>query len=107
MTHRVKIIIPIPMGAEGVAARASQLPSRLVLPGFEPVFVSVAKGAALGDNAYDALLMDFSVVEAGLRAQEEGYAATSRPLAILAITSTAVGYDDNIIRLLMWKWNQP
>ncbi|KZC34728.1 hydrogenase expression protein HupH [Rhodanobacter sp. FW510-R12] len=75
MVQRIKIIVPIPMGAEGVAARASQLPPRLVLPGFEPEFVSVAKGAALGDSAYDSLLMDFSVVEAGLRAQEEGYAA--------------------------------
>ena len=75
MTQRVKIIIPIPMGAEGVTARASQLPRHMVLPGFEPEFVAVAKGAALGDSAYDALLMDFSVVEAGLRAQEEGYAA--------------------------------
>lgn len=75
MVKRIKIIVPIPMDAKGVAARASQLPESLVLPGFAPEFVSVAKGAALGDSAYDMLLMDFSVVEAGLRAQEEGYAA--------------------------------
>ena len=75
MSSRIKIIVPIPMGAEGVAARASQLPAHLVLPGFVPEFVSVAKGAALGDSAYDMLLMDFAVAEAGLRAQQEGYAA--------------------------------
>lgn len=75
MSSRIKIIIPIPMGADGVAARAAQLPANLVLPGFEPEFVSVAKGAALGDSAYDMLLMDFAVAEAGLRAQQEGYAA--------------------------------
>lgn len=75
MSSRIKIIVPIPMDAAGVAARASQLPARLVLPGFEPEFVAVAKGAALGDSAYDTLLMDFSVVEAGLRAQDEGFAA--------------------------------
>ncbi len=75
MSHRIKIIVPIPMDAVGVAARAAQLPAHLVLPGFEPEFVAVAKGAALGDSAYDTLLMDFSVAQAGLRAQEEGYSA--------------------------------
>lgn len=75
MEHRIKIIIPIPMGESGVRNRASQLPESLVLPGFHPEFVPVAKGASLADSAYDVLLMDFSVVEAGLKAQEEGYSA--------------------------------
>jgi len=75
VTARIKIIIPIPMGPEGVAGRAAQLPASLVLPGFEPQFVAVAKGAALGDSAYDTLLMDFSVAQAGLDAEQAGYAA--------------------------------
>jgi len=75
MTHRIKIIIPIPMDQAGALNRASQLPDNLILPGFHPEFVPVARGASLADSAYDVLLMDFSVVEAGLRAQEEGYSA--------------------------------
>ena len=75
MNHRIKVIIPIPMDQAGADSRAAQLPASMILPGFCPEFVPVAKGASLGDSAYDALLMDFSVVEAGLRAQEEGYSA--------------------------------
>lgn len=75
MTHRIKIIIPIPMDQAGTLNRASQLPDNLTLPGFHPEFVPVARGASLADSAYDVLLMDFSVVEAGIRAQEEGYSA--------------------------------
>jgi len=75
MKYRIKIIIPIAMDATGVNHRASQLPAGLVLPGFYPEFVPVAKGASLADSAMDMLLMEFSVVQAGLRAQEEGYSA--------------------------------
>ena len=75
MSSRIKIIIPIPMDAEAAANRATQLPPHLILPGFEPEFVPVAKGASLADSPYDVLLMDFSVVQAGIRAQEEGYSA--------------------------------
>ncbi len=45
------------------------------MPGMEVDFVAVKWGAALGDSYYDAMLMDMSVFEAGLKAQEEGYDA--------------------------------
>ncbi|MEM8661627.1 MAG: aspartate/glutamate racemase family protein [Pseudomonadota bacterium] len=73
--RRIKVIVPIPMDEAGVANRASQLPDHLVEDGFEVDFVAVACGAALGDSYYDTLLMDMSVFEAGLKAQEEGYSA--------------------------------
>ncbi|MEM8563632.1 MAG: hydrogenase expression protein HupH, partial [Pseudomonadota bacterium] len=73
--RRIKVIVPIPMDEAGVANRASQLPDHLVEDGFEVDFVAVAWGAALGDSYYDTLLMDMSVFEAGLKAQEEGYSA--------------------------------
>lgn len=75
MKRKIKVIIPIPMDAAGVANRASQLPESLVLPGYQVDFEAVKAGAALGDSYYDMLLMDMSVVEAGLRAEREGYAA--------------------------------
>ena len=75
MTNKVKIIVPIPMDEAGVANRAAQLPHELIMPGTEVEFVAVSWGAALGDSYYDAMLMDMSVFEAGIRAEEEGYAA--------------------------------
>jgi allantoin racemase len=75
MQKRIKIIVPIPMDAEGVANRASQLPADMIDDAFDVEFVAVSWGAALGDSYYDTMLMDMSVFEAGLKAEEEGYAA--------------------------------
>jgi allantoin racemase len=75
MSKRIKIIVPIPMDEAGVANRASQLPAEFIMPGAEVEFVSVNWGAALGDSYYDTMLMDMSVFEAGLKAEEEGFDA--------------------------------
>ncbi len=71
----IKIIVPIPMDQAGVNNRASQLPAELIAPGMEVEFVAVTWGAALGDSYYDTMLMDMSVFEAGLKAEEDGYDA--------------------------------
>lgn len=70
---RIKVIVPIPMDEAGVANRAQQLPADLVHPGFEPTFEAVRWGAALGDSYHDTLLMDWTVFQAGVLAEEEGY----------------------------------
>ena len=72
---RIKMIVPIPMDEAGVANRASQLPATLVDQKYVVDFVAVSWGAALGDSYYDTLLMDMSVFEAGIKAEEEGYSA--------------------------------
>ena len=74
MTHRIKVIVPIPMDAAGVANRAAQLPASVVAPGFMPEFAAVEWGAALGDSYHDMLLMDWTVFQAGITAEEEGFA---------------------------------
>lgn len=71
---RIKVIVPIPMDAAGVAARAGQLPADFVAPGFAPEFSAVAWGAALGDSYHDMLLMDWTVFQAGITAEADGYA---------------------------------
>ena len=71
---RIKVIVPIPMDADGVANRARQLPAALVAPGFVPEFTAVPWGAALGDSYHDMLLMDWTVFQAGISAEDEGYA---------------------------------
>ena len=75
MTKRIKIIVPIPMDEVGVANRASQLLPEMIAEGMSVDFVAVSWGAALGDSYYDTMLMDMSVFEAGLKAEEEGYDA--------------------------------
>ena len=75
MARRIKIIVPIPMDQEGVANRASQLPAEMIRDGYAVEFVAVSWGAALGDSYYDTMLMDMSVFEAGLKAEEEGFDA--------------------------------
>lgn len=75
MSQRIRVIVPIPMDEDGVANRARQLPREQVLPGFEPEFVAVRTGARLGDSCYETLLMDMTVVEAGLQAEADGCAA--------------------------------
>jgi allantoin racemase len=72
---RVKVIVPIPMDAAGVAARASQLPPQLISPGYRPEFAAVPFGAALGDSYHDMLLMDWTVFQAGIDAEDQGYSA--------------------------------
>jgi len=74
MTRRIKVIVPIPMDAAGVANRAAQLPADFVQPGFAPEFTAVPFGAALGDSYHDMLLMDWTVFQAGVSAEAEGYA---------------------------------
>jgi allantoin racemase len=73
--HRIKVIVPIPMDAAGVANRAAQLPPEAIAPGFKPEFTAVSWGAALGDSYHDMMLMDFTVFQAGIGAEDEGYAA--------------------------------
>ena len=73
--HRIKVIIPIAMDDAGVAGRAGQLPPSVIAPGFRPEFTSVRWGAALGDSYHDMLLMDWTVFQAGIDAEAEGYSA--------------------------------
>jgi hypothetical protein len=70
---RIKVIVPIPMDEAGVANRASQLPAGFVAPGYKPEFQAVPWGAALGDSYHDMLLMDWTVFQAGIDAEEQGY----------------------------------
>ena len=72
--RRIKVIVPIAMDAAGVANRALQLPPGFVAPGFKPEFAAVTWGAALGDSYHDMLLMDWTVFQAGIGAEDEGYA---------------------------------
>lgn len=72
---RIKVIVPIPMDEAGVANRALQLPAAVIAPGFRPEFSAVGWGAGLGDSYHDMLLMDWTVFQAGIDAESQGYSA--------------------------------
>ena len=73
-TKRIKVIVPIPMDEAGVANRAEQLPDEFVREGFSPEFEAVPFGAALGDSYHDTMMMDWTVFQAGVEAERDGYA---------------------------------
>ncbi|MGI9228592.1 MAG: aspartate/glutamate racemase family protein [Gammaproteobacteria bacterium] len=75
MSKKIKIIVPIPMDEAGVANRAAQLPDSMIMQDCRADFTAVTWGAALGDSYYDSMLMDMSVFEAGINAEQEGYDA--------------------------------
>lgn len=72
--QRIKVVVPIPMDEAGVANRAEQLPDEFVRSGFKVEFQAVPWGAALGDSYHDTLLMDWTVFQAGITAERDGYA---------------------------------
>ena len=72
---RIKYIIPFPFDDEGVANRAAQVPEEILGPATEVECVPVRNAGALLDSAYDALVFDMYVTEAGLRAEDEGFDA--------------------------------
>jgi allantoin racemase len=72
---RIKYIIPFPFDELGVANRAAQVPKEILGPDTEVECVPVRNAGALLDSAYDALVFDMYVTEAGLRAEDEGFDA--------------------------------
>ncbi len=72
---RIKYIIPFPFDEEGIANRAEQIPKELLGPDTHVECVPVRNSATLVDCYYEALVFDMYIVEAALRAEEEGYDA--------------------------------
>ena len=72
---RIKFIIPFPFDDEGIANRAEQIPRELLGADTDVECVPVRNSATLVDCYYEALIFDMYIVEAGVRAEEEGYDA--------------------------------
>ena len=75
MTHRIKVIFPVPMSDATRAAIETQIPPEFVGPNFECQFVGSKRLMTLADSYYDLYIMDTIVIEAGIAAEEEGCAA--------------------------------
>jgi allantoin racemase len=71
---RIKYIITTP-AAGHAAVRTAQIPPDLLGPSTTVEFAAVRNAATVVDCYYEDLLFEMYIVEAGLRAEEEGYDA--------------------------------
>jgi allantoin racemase len=72
---RIKYIIPFPFDEAGIANRAAQIPREALGSDTEVECVTVRNSATLVTDYYESLVFDMYIVEAGLRAEAEGYDA--------------------------------
>jgi Asp/Glu/hydantoin racemase len=72
---RILVLVPFPLDVEDLARRREQLGEVEISPGVSYEFRSVKVGPTHFDSDHDSLLADLGLIEAGLRAEEEGYDA--------------------------------
>ncbi|MEN9289408.1 MAG: hypothetical protein RL317_1031, partial [Pseudomonadota bacterium] len=72
---RIKMIVPVPLPQEALAGFAAQMPAGLVRPDINVEFAGVRNGTSSLDSLFEATMADAFCLEAGLRAEEEGFAA--------------------------------
>lgn len=70
---RILNIVPVPVPQEALGAFADQVPAEAMFPGFENVFVAARAGGGVIDSPYEQTLCDAFVLDAGARAEEQGY----------------------------------
>lgn len=69
------MVVPVPVPDDALAGFAAQIPSALVRPDIAVDFIGCRNGAGLIDSPYEQTLADAWVLDAGARAQAQGYAA--------------------------------
>lgn len=73
--RRIKMLLPVPMPPEALPRFAGQIPAHLMRPELSVEFFGVKTGPFILDSYYESTLADAFVVEAGMRAEIEGYDA--------------------------------
>src|SRR5687767_12842661 len=73
--HKVLVIVPFPMNEEQLALRRAQMKAVRLGPDIEFDFRPVKAAPSNYVSHHDYILADAGILEAGLRAQEQGYAA--------------------------------
>lgn len=72
---RISYIVPFALDGEGMARRSEQIPWDALSPDTQVECVAVRNHPEAGGTYYEQMIMDMYVVEAGLRAEEEGFDA--------------------------------
>ncbi|WP_375741403.1 aspartate/glutamate racemase family protein [Pseudomonas boanensis] len=75
MRKRIKMIFPVPMSEATRPMVESQLPASLLRADIEVCFVGAGQVTTLADSYYDMALMEQAVIEAGIKAEDEGFDA--------------------------------
>lgn len=75
MRKRIKMIFPVPMSEATRPLVESQLPASLVRADIDVSFVGAGQVMSLADSYYDMAIMEAAVIQAGVKAEEEGYDA--------------------------------
>ena len=75
MSKRIKMLLPIPMPDVAIDIFKEQMPPEMSRPDISYEWFGTKNGANILDSYYDAVLSDAFVMEAGARAEEEGYDA--------------------------------
>jgi allantoin racemase len=85
---RILEIVPVPVPEEALAAFADMVPPAAVFPDFEIRFVATRAGARNAiDSPYEQALCDAFVLDAGCRAEDEGYDA----VVVNSMSDSALG----------------
>lgn len=72
---KIKMILPVPIPDEALAAFEAQVPSSLQRPDLQIDFCAAKNGGKILDSYYEMTLADAFVLDAGLSAEAEGYDA--------------------------------
>lgn len=75
MNKKIKMIVPVPVPDAALEGFASQIPANLLRPGISVEFACAARGGATLDSLYEGVLADAFCLEAGARAEAEGFDA--------------------------------
>lgn len=75
MNRRIRMIVPVPVPEAALAGFASQIPAHLVRPDISVEFTCAARGGATLDSPYEGAIADAFCLEAGARAEAEGFDA--------------------------------
>ena len=75
MKKRIKVIFPVPLSEHTRELIETQIPQEYIGAQFEVEFVGSRRFMSLADSYYDFYIMETIVIEAGVRAEEEGFDA--------------------------------
>ena len=75
MTKRIKVIYPVPMSENTREAIETQIPAQFIDARFDVEFVGSKRLMTLANSYYDMFIMEGIIVEAGMKAEEEGFDA--------------------------------
>jgi len=75
MRKRIKVIFPVPMNEHTKALIETQIPPEFIGSQFDVDFVGSKRLMTLANSYYDTFIMDGIVIEAGMKAEQEGYDA--------------------------------